>query len=257
MFKIGDEVFDNERGYGEGVVTSIGQDGWINVFFENGTTQSYTPQGMWSSIDKITLFKKEENMKTYTLQQFKKFATEIEAHESGEQIEVKDGYKWVELNYPIFDLGLDYRVKPKLSREEITANWVKENDLKIGDKVKVLKGFEDGLGIVKGNSDDCIGKEFIVHVICTLGIRLDSNVSGWMFPVECLEKVKEEYIPFTLEDKDLFIGKVIKNKEFNEFFIVTYANKEKAGFDGSYYEYEELLDDYEFEDGTPFGKLKA
>lgn len=198
-------------------------------------------------------------MKTYTLEQFKKFAKEIEAYENGEEIEIYNISRgvWVYHKVHNFFTSMSYRVKPKLSREEITANWVKENNLKIGDKVKVLKGFEDGIfGIKKGLSDIVVGKLAVVNEIKTDRICIGFKKDTWSLPVECLEKVKEEYVPFTLEDRNLFLGKAIKVKEFDEFFIITYAGKEKAGFDGSYYEYEELLEDYEFEDGTPFGKLK-
>lgn len=199
-------------------------------------------------------------MKTYTLEQFKKFATEIEAYENGEQIEIYDSVNrvWVYQEFQNFYPNMEYRIKTK-SREEITAKWVKENNLKIGDKVKVLKGFEDGLGIVKGNSDDCIGKEFIVHAICTLGIRLDSSINGWMFPVECLEKVKEEYIPFDVDDFSLFRDKWVTFKSnrnmlakvsgFNSDHKAIYLINELVSLSAAF---EEL----EFEDGTPFGKLK-
>jgi hypothetical protein len=63
MFKIGTEVFDNERGYGEGVVTASKRDE-IYVEFTN-STQTYTADGRRIQSLPITLFKKEEKMKNY------------------------------------------------------------------------------------------------------------------------------------------------------------------------------------------------
>lgn len=63
MFKVGDKVFDNESGYGEGVVTDIG-DETILVTFTHGL-ESYRKDGRWMKQMAITLFKKEEKMKTY------------------------------------------------------------------------------------------------------------------------------------------------------------------------------------------------
>lgn len=199
-------------------------------------------------------------MKTYTLQQFKKFATEIEAYENGESIEVKDGDKWVELNYPIFELGSTYRIKPKLSREEITANWIKENDLKIGDRVKVVRGFEDGFsGINKGLSDRVIGKIGNIEEVTNKGIDLVIDYDIWSFPVECLEKVKEEYIPFDVEDFHLFRDKWLRFKTADKVLVKI------QGFSPTHksiYVTNELFslvtafEELEFEGGTPFGKLK-
>lgn len=196
-------------------------------------------------------------MKTYTLEQFKKFATEIEAYENGEQIEIYDivNRVWVYQEVQNFYPSMNYRIKTK-SREEITAKWVKENNLKIGDKVKVLKGFEDDIfGINKGLSDEAIGKIAIVNEIKEDRICIDINEDIWVFPVECLEKVKEEYVPFAYEDRDLFRGAWVKNKEFNEEYLVTYLNETKIGLDNTFYSYQDLFNRYEFLDGTPFGKL--
>lgn len=196
-------------------------------------------------------------MKTYTLEQFKKFANEIEAYENGEEVEVYDEIeqKWIDAKTPRFVNWNNYRIKTK-SREEITANWVKENSLKIGDKVKILRGFENNFGgIPKGQSDTVVGEIGIVSKIRQDSIYFEVGCWTWQFPVECLEKVKEEYVPFTYEDRDLFRGAWVKNKEFNEEYLVTYLNETKIGLDNTFYSYQDLFNRYEFLDGTPFGKL--
>ena len=63
MFKVGDKVFDNERGYGEGVVYHV-HTFCLGVSFGEDNLQSYNPNGTWASTPPITLFKKEE-MKNY------------------------------------------------------------------------------------------------------------------------------------------------------------------------------------------------
>lgn len=63
MFKIGDKVFDNERGYGEGIVVEAKKD-WVIVNFKISTPHTYTQQGRFTYESPITLFKKEE-MKNY------------------------------------------------------------------------------------------------------------------------------------------------------------------------------------------------
>lgn len=199
-------------------------------------------------------------MKTYTLEQFKKFATEIEAYENGEQIEIYDSVNriWVYQEFQNFYPNMEYRIKTK-SREEITANWVKENDLKTGDRLKVLKGFEDGFsGILKGLSDEVVGKIGEVFSVEPRAICIDIGLDTWVFPVECLEKVKQEYIPFDVDDFSLFRDKWVTFKSSRNMFAKV------SGFNSDHkaiYLINELVslsaafEVLEFEDGTPFGKL--
>lgn len=63
MFKIGDKVFDNERGYGEGVISTCDYN-VVFVDFTKGMKHSYNLDGRWACNYSITLFKKEE-MKNY------------------------------------------------------------------------------------------------------------------------------------------------------------------------------------------------
>jgi len=65
MFKVGDKVFDNERGYGEGIIKQIDlHNGDLFVYFnEKYRRESYTKDGRWTYYYPITLFKKEEKMK--------------------------------------------------------------------------------------------------------------------------------------------------------------------------------------------------
>lgn len=197
----------------------------------------------------------------YTLEQWKKFHTEIEAYENGENIEYYGDLSrsWIcAMPTPEFRVNTKYRIKLKPTREEITANWVAENKLKVGDKVKVLKGFGDfKFRICKGRSDECIGGVFIVSFIGEKSILFDAEGKfNWEFPVECLEKVVEEWIPFTFEDRELFKGKWVKGKNSTWEVVINFINDEKIGIDGCYYTYQDFFDKYEFLDKTPCGKLK-
>lgn len=64
MFKVGDKVFDNERGYGEGVVILFYPKSII-VDFSQASNVSYTHDGRWLTHMEQSLFKKEEKMKNY------------------------------------------------------------------------------------------------------------------------------------------------------------------------------------------------
>lgn len=64
MFKVGDKVFDNERGYGEGVVSFV-YPKTIIVDFCQASHVSYTHDGRWLTHMEQSLFKKEEKMKNY------------------------------------------------------------------------------------------------------------------------------------------------------------------------------------------------
>jgi len=66
MFKIGDEVFDNERGYGEGVIEKIDNQGYVFVRFKSKQKkESYCKEGRWLITEPITLFKKQVTKKYY------------------------------------------------------------------------------------------------------------------------------------------------------------------------------------------------
>ena len=67
-------------------------------------------------------------------------------------------------------------------------------------------------------------------------------------------RVKEspEYIPFTFEDAEFLIGKVVKSKDEDWIEMLIFFDKDYA----SNITYEALLMDFTFLDGSPCGKLK-
>ena len=201
-------------------------------------------------------------MSNYTSEQIKKHGDLINIWEKSEPkpiIQYKmnsGGWRDSYDNKPTFDIDCDYRVKPTPTREEITAQWVKDNNLKVGDKVKVIKGFEEGFGgLRKGSSDDYVGRIGTVYQIRDYFINiLATDLGWWAFPVECLEKVKDEYVPFTFEDNELFRDKWVKRKDKEHIFRPVFIAEHNVFFEGFFLTYQEAFEKLEFIDKTLFGK---
>lgn len=82
-------------------------------------------------------------------------------------------------------LGDVTRVTP--TREETAAKWVKDNDLKVGDMVRVDKIIETD-PIWMSAMNRLVGQVLKVTAINMIGVEL----GGWRFPVESLTKVTKE-----------------------------------------------------------------
>ena len=65
-------------------------------------------------------------------------------------------------------------------------------------------------------------------------------------------KTTPEYIPFTFEDAEFLIGKIVKSKNEKWIEMLIYASENEI----SNISYGFLLDCYTFLDGSPCGKLK-
>lgn len=98
--------------------------------------------------------------------------------------------------------------KVELPYAERQAAWVKENDLKAGDKVKVLRAFTDGEGGVAKNAgagplpfakdmQKHVGRTVEVMEICQNNIRTEGF---WHWPYFVLEKVLPKTRPMTREE---------------------------------------------------------
>lgn len=181
----------------------------------------------------------------------------MQAYENGEQIEGTPKYtnEWCELDEPVWDWdSCDYRIKPKpLTREEITAQWVKDNDVKLGDKVKnIEKGshYFGVIGEVNNILTDCINVSY--------GEVSDCFSVSACFSVEYLKKVTPKIIKFTFEDREMFRDKWVRMKEnTNEHRIIKIF---KVGImlilNDSFTKltFDEALINLEFTNGKPFGR---
>jgi hypothetical protein len=87
------------------------------------------------------------------------------------------------------------------SYERAQRLWVKKHNLKVGDKVKVLRKAERDEGGWKSfwpwQMDDTVGKTYEVDTISDYSIRLRLNKESggsllWFYPYTVLEPVKQE-----------------------------------------------------------------
>jgi hypothetical protein len=135
------------------------------------------------------------------------------------------------------------------TREEITAKWVNDNDLKVGDTVQVDR-VVDTDPIWMSAMNRLVGQILKVTGINMIGIEL----GGWRFPVESLTKVTKNIVPFTFEDYALFLGKEVRFKGGVILSKIVHINFEYVAININKFAYKEALQDLEFADGSPFGK---
>lgn len=138
----------------------------------------------------------------------------------------------------------EYRVKPEpkpITREEITAQWVKDNDVKVGDKVK-------------------LGSRGVFQIYEIFGNKILIDLGGYkdFFNIEELKKVTSKIIPFTFEDRELFRDKWVRFKKGTDEFKINAIAKDGimiCGHNGNFvHNYDYMLEKLEFIDGKPFGK---
>ena len=169
-------------------------------------------------------------------------------------------------------------VKKEPCYEDQVKQWIEENNLKVGDYVKVTRRAEnhaDGLDDYWYDlMRDSVGKILKIKEISNF-IMLDNGIN---YPYFVLEKVKEppkpKYVPF--ESKEEFIeafhyhdndkysetddillnyGMWLKSIEYDYGLVTRIAdNAIKVGNSGLTWTY--LLNHYTFLDGSPCGKLK-
>lgn len=172
-------------------------------------------------------------------------------------------------------------VKKEEPYEERAKKWIKENGLKKGDYVKVVrkaKDHEDGWdGCWTKERDDFIGKVIPVSDIGeSTGVILSyccCDWAGYDFPYFVLEKVEPEpkYVPFespqefisaynkaskeVMSDTESMLSKLgiwLKGSEHYE--LVTYIYNKGITIDDVSINWKTLFDFYTFLDGSPVGK---
>lgn len=178
----------------------------------------------------------------------------MQAYEEGKTIECnnKRDSDWFELDQPDWNWsGYDYRLKKEkrpLTREEITAQWVKDNDVKVGDRIRVKV---DGPFLFKGAIYDV--KEIKGYCIACEGYAEERE-----FNVEDIEKVTLRVVQFSFEDREVFRDKWVRNKGCSpELKIIAIDSKGVVlGYADKtcHKTYEEMITYFEFTDSKPFGK---
>lgn len=184
----------------------------------------------------------------------------IQAHKEGKKIQYrfrgKETCSFQDLtSNPVFNFEMvDYRVKPELTREEITAKWVKDNDVKIGDRVRVIEEngsdtFKKANSLAKGIWD--------VSDISKTHISVSYGDHCFSLQVEQMQKLTYKLVKFDYEDRKLFRGQWLVVNDTFEALIITITKDKMAvqcyGF-LAWFSYEEALEKCKFTNGKPFGK---
>lgn len=117
-----------------------------------------------------------------------------------------------------------------------------------------MKTIQEMIAVMQAYAD---GKEIELAPNCyTNKIWKDTSNPAWdwnQFDYRVKEEPKQpEYIPFSFEDAEQLVGKVIKSKDENWIELLTFFDEDYT----SNITYEALLRDYTFLDGSPCGKLK-
>ena len=158
--------------------------------------------------------------------------------------------------------------------EERQAEWIKENDIKVGDKVRIVRKARDNEGGWDNNwapsMSDAVGKVgCVIEDPRASGIRVETDDCSFAYPYFVLEKVEDkptytepEYIPFDLskeEDRARLRGAWIRRKDYpgDEYQIVGISITNNLIFfdDSAQLVTDVLLERCEFVDGSPCGKL--
>jgi|SRR6478609_1509683 len=173
----------------------------------------------------------------------------MQAYVEGKQIECCNSTNsWTVVYPPSWNwIEWNYRVKPEepkpLTREQITAHWVKDNNVKAGDRLKVIDCYSKHFG-----------KETIVNGVSEFGIHTDLD----FLCVEVFQKLDCKIIPYSFEDRELFRDKWVRFKNCQDEFKIIAISSAGVAICGSdrpsMLDYEYLLDRMEFSNGTTLGK---
>ena len=169
-----------------------------------------------------------------------------------------------EIDYPfkIGDSSFRYFYPvPEPTYAERQAQWVKENNVKAGTKVRITRTFtEDDVvryDMCERVFDDV--KEKLASVGFEL-LHLSSTERGKDFDVILLTTIvkhpllKEEYVPFTGDELNELVGKVLVNKQSGRKKLVTGKPTASNGInlDGDYFSAKDLLANFTL-NGNPCG----
>ena len=68
--------------------------------------------------------------------------------------------------------------------------------------------------------------------------------------------IKDEYVPYDFSDADNLIGNIIKHKQTSSLSLITNVCKKGISASRSGITYQQLLENYKFQDGSICGKIK-
>lgn len=165
-------------------------------------------------------------------------------------------------------------IKKEPCYEDQVKQWIEENNLKVGDYVKVTRRAEnhaDGLDDYWYDlMRDSVGKILKVKEISNF-IMLDNGINYPYFVLEKTEPPKPKYVPFESKEEFIDAFHYHDNTKYSEtddillnygmwlklnelYVLVTCISDEYIKTFESCYFWNELLENFEFLDGTPCGK---
>ena len=114
----------------------------------------------------------------------------------------------------------------------------------IEEKIAVMQAFADGKTIEYSIKSDKLEDWIITESPFWDWLRIDYRVKE--------EPKQPEYVPFSFEDAEFLIGKVVKSKNENWVEMIIWCSDTSTSVN----DYETLLSDNTFIDGSPCGKIK-
>lgn len=87
-----------------------------------------------------------------------------------------------------------------------------------------------------------------------IDIWQDTDMPAWNESYEYRIKPKTKYVPFTFEDAELFMNRILIAKDKSRYGVITYAKDEVVVIGRSSRSYKWLFDEFTFLDGSPCGK---
>lgn len=106
------------------------------------------------------------------------------------------------------------------------ANWVQKHNIKVGDLVKVTRGFKMGEGgsyLGAGTDTSEAKRKLVGTTVKVSNIRRYSIgvACGYFVPYTVLEKVEDKYRPFTDEELNTLVGKTVRHNASGSYAMVT------------------------------------
>lgn len=106
------------------------------------------------------------------------------------------------------------------------ANWVQKHNIKVGDLVKVTRGFKMGEGgsyLGAGTDTSEAKRKLVGTTVKVSNIRRYSIgvACGYFVPYTVLEKVEDKYRPFTDEELNTLVGKTVRHNASGSYALIT------------------------------------
>ena len=111
------------------------------------------------------------------------------------------------------------------------------------EKIKVMQGYLDG---------KTIQRRINYHGYNWEDIKGDPSWDQHNYEFQ----IKSEYIPFDFSDAENLIGNIIRYKQTKSLSVITNVNPKNVTSSGTVIQYQDLIDKYEYTDGSICGKLK-